>query len=70
MKKSLRMGLVTLSVVSVLGFSGISASAASLESLGTPVTGDMDSAADYEQNPFQAASSGIEVKFKYEPHET
>lgn len=70
MKKSLRMGLVTLSVVSVLGFSGISGSAASLESLGTPVTGDMDSAADYEQNPFQAASSGIEVKFKYEPHET
>ena len=42
---------------------------ASLESLGTPVAGE-DSLHDFIQNSFDAATAGVEVQFKYEPHET
>lgn len=47
----------------------IPAASGSLESLGTPVAGE-DSLHDYIQNSFDAATAGVEVQFKYEPHET
>lgn len=63
-------GLAALMAASAFAFFPLSASASSYESLGTPVTGDSEQAEEYEQNPFQAASSGVEVQFKYAPHET
>lgn len=58
-----------LAATMMLGGSALT-SAASYESLGTPVTGEDSYADDYVQDPFSAASMGLEVEFKYEPHET
>ena len=64
MLKKFQKGLAALIAASAFAFSPLAASAASYESLGTPVTGDSERAEDYEQNPFQAASGGMEVQFK------
>lgn len=45
------------------------AAAEPLESLGTPVAGEYG-VGEFIQNSFDAASAGVEVLFKYEPHET
>ena len=70
MARWFQKGMAAFIAAAAVAFSPLAVSAASYESLGTPVTGESERAEDYEQNPFQAASSGIEVQFKYEPHET
>lgn len=65
--KQLRYGLAAAALAAQLAGAPLPAEAA--ESLGTPVAGE-DGTADYVQNPFDAASYGVEVEFKYEPHET
>jgi type IV secretion system protein VirB9 len=70
LKKSVAafMAVCAITAVSYAGEINTCA-ASSLESLGNPVAGE-DGTADYVQNPFDAATSGVEVEFKYEPHET
>ena len=69
MKSKRPLAAAALVAASFLFSGACSASATSLESLGTPVAGE-DSLQDYIQNSFDAATAGVEVQFKYEPHET
>lgn len=67
-KTALLFAIGTITFTSFAGNFGV-CSADALESLGNPVAGE-DGTADYIQNSFDAATSGVEVIFKYEAHET
>ena len=69
MNKNKYLAVAALVAGSMFLAGGAPVQAASLESLGTPVAGE-DGTSDYIQNPYDAASFGLEVEFKYEPHET
>jgi type IV secretion system protein VirB9 len=70
LKKKIALFFV-VGAITITSFSGNFSvcSADSLESLGTPVAGS-DTTTDSIQNSFDAATSGVEVIFKYEAHET